>query len=291
MTPKQLCSAFIENDSASEDLIRPGLFIRPAWGEYARRTGRRCRGCSCRPACASCSSAASLLVGLRDPGPRAAHRPVQPRAAGSADAPRAQRARAQQRLSPAASASWCWWPPTWTAARPRPSASRAGTMCRSRVAAAASAALPGLFPPVAIDGRWYVDGALKKTLHATVLLDMGLDLLFCLNPLVPFDATPFAAPPRAEQRRPAHPATGRRRAAGGAEPDLPQPDPFAAGTGPEGLRGAATRTPTSNSSSPTTATRRCSWPTPSAMRSAARWPSMPTSARAPICARGAARWR
>ena len=42
------------------------------------------------------------------------------------------------------------------------------------VAAAASGALPGLFPPVAVNGRWYVDGALKKTLHATVLLDMGL---------------------------------------------------------------------------------------------------------------------
>ena len=56
-------------------------------------------------------------------------------------------------------------------------------------AAAASAALPGLFPPVAIDGRWYVDGALKKTLHARVLLDMGLELVLCLNPLVPFDAT------------------------------------------------------------------------------------------------------
>jgi NTE family protein len=26
----------------------------------------------------------------------------------------------------------------------------------------ASAALPGLYPPVEIDGRWYVDGALKK---------------------------------------------------------------------------------------------------------------------------------
>jgi NTE family protein len=42
---------------------------------------------------------------------------------------------------------------------------------------------------VPIDGRWYVDGALKKTLHARVLLDMGLDLVLCLNPLVPFDAT------------------------------------------------------------------------------------------------------
>jgi NTE family protein len=31
-----------------------------------------------------------------------------------------------------------------------------------------------------------VDGALKKTLHASVLLDRGLDLLICLNPLVPY---------------------------------------------------------------------------------------------------------
>jgi predicted acylesterase/phospholipase RssA len=52
----------------------------------------------------------------------------------------------------------------------------------------ASAALPGLFPPVEIDGRHYVDGALKKTLHASVLLDRGLDLLICLNPLVPYES-------------------------------------------------------------------------------------------------------
>ncbi len=42
---------------------------------------------------------------------------------------------------------------------------------------------------MAIGGRWYVDGALKKTLHARVLLEDGIDLLLCLNPLVPFDAT------------------------------------------------------------------------------------------------------
>jgi len=52
----------------------------------------------------------------------------------------------------------------------------------------ASAALPGLFPPVCIDGQHYVDGALKKTLHATVALDEGVDLLLCVNPLVPFRA-------------------------------------------------------------------------------------------------------
>lgn len=52
----------------------------------------------------------------------------------------------------------------------------------------ASAALPGLFPPVEIDGQWFVDGALKKTLHASVVLREGADLVLCVNPLVPFNA-------------------------------------------------------------------------------------------------------
>lgn len=57
----------------------------------------------------------------------------------------------------------------------------------------ASAALPGLFPPVEIDGRDYVDGALIKTLHASVALREGVDLLLCVNPLVPIDATGLSA--------------------------------------------------------------------------------------------------
>ena len=52
----------------------------------------------------------------------------------------------------------------------------------------ASSALPGLFPPVEIDGRCFVDGALKKTLHASEALDDGMRLVFCVNPIVPFDA-------------------------------------------------------------------------------------------------------
>jgi len=52
----------------------------------------------------------------------------------------------------------------------------------------ASAALPGLFPPVRIGGRYYVDGALTRTLHASVALREGVKLLLCVNPLVPFDA-------------------------------------------------------------------------------------------------------
>ncbi|MGE5339301.1 MAG: patatin-like phospholipase family protein [Gemmatimonadota bacterium] len=54
----------------------------------------------------------------------------------------------------------------------------------------ASAALPGVFPPVEIDGRYFVDGALRKTLHASIALEHGIDLLLCLNPLVPYDARP-----------------------------------------------------------------------------------------------------
>jgi len=53
----------------------------------------------------------------------------------------------------------------------------------------ASAALPGLFPPVVIAGAHYVDGALNKTLHASVALDAGVHLLLCVNALVPFDAS------------------------------------------------------------------------------------------------------
>ena len=51
----------------------------------------------------------------------------------------------------------------------------------------ASTALPGLYPPVEIDGRHYVDGVLLKTVHASVALDEGADLVFCINPIVPVD--------------------------------------------------------------------------------------------------------
>lgn len=52
----------------------------------------------------------------------------------------------------------------------------------------ASTALPGLYPPVEIEGHYFVDGALKRTLHASVALDQGVDLLLCINPIVPYDA-------------------------------------------------------------------------------------------------------
>jgi predicted acylesterase/phospholipase RssA len=63
----------------------------------------------------------------------------------------------------------------------------------------ASAALPGLFPPVDIDGRHFVDGALRKTLHASEALDDGMKLVICVNPIVPFDAKLAAARGRGPQ--------------------------------------------------------------------------------------------
>lgn len=51
----------------------------------------------------------------------------------------------------------------------------------------ASSALPGVYPPTEIDGRYYVDGVLIKTLHASVALDAGCDVVLCINPIVPVD--------------------------------------------------------------------------------------------------------
>ncbi len=75
----------------------------------------------------------------------------------------------------------------------------------------ASAALPGLYPPVEVRGRQFVDGALRRTMHASVLLDRGIDLLIGVNPLVPFDSGHVPADARA-------PGTRRRGLAQGGLP-------------------------------------------------------------------------
>lgn len=59
----------------------------------------------------------------------------------------------------------------------------------------ASAALPGLYPPVDIRGHHFVDGALRRTMHASVVLDHGVDLMLGINPFVPFNASRGGRPP------------------------------------------------------------------------------------------------
>ena len=49
----------------------------------------------------------------------------------------------------------------------------------------ASTALPGLYRPVRIGGRDYVDGGVKKTAHIKLAIRHGADLVICINPIVP----------------------------------------------------------------------------------------------------------
>ena len=80
----------------------------------------------------------------------------------------------------------------------------------------ASAALPGLYPPVEVRGRQFVDGALRRTMHASVLLERGVDLLLGVNPLVPFDSRKVG-----EDHMPSG-ESGRRLAEGGLPAVLSQ---------------------------------------------------------------------
>jgi NTE family protein len=49
----------------------------------------------------------------------------------------------------------------------------------------ASAALPGLYRPVRIGSRDYVDGGVKKTAHINLAIRHRADLVICINPIVP----------------------------------------------------------------------------------------------------------
>ncbi len=58
----------------------------------------------------------------------------------------------------------------------------------------ASTALPGLYRPVRIGGRDYVDGGVKKTAHINLAIRRGADLVICINPIVPILNTGPKAP-------------------------------------------------------------------------------------------------
>jgi len=53
-------------------------------------------------------------------------------------------------------------------------------------AVAASTALPGLYRPVRIKGRDYVDGGVRKTAHINLAIQSGAKLVICINPIVPY---------------------------------------------------------------------------------------------------------
>ena len=118
-------------------------------------------------------------------------------------------------------ASCSWSRPISTPA-PRSRSARTSTRtCRSRARSKRRARCRACSRRSRSTAQHYVDGALNKTLHASVALDEGVALLLCVNPLVPFDAS--AAQGRGRARRQAQPG----RAAAGARPDVPRDDPLA----------------------------------------------------------------
>ncbi|QHE75217.1 patatin-like phospholipase family protein [Hydrogenophaga sp. PBL-H3] len=185
MTPRQLCEAFIE-DRQGADHFDPAWLLKPAWAEFGSRLQRLpgllgsalwawgVQGKDFTNAFERLGAA--LPTGLLDN--EGIHQQIERLFSQPGRTNDFRRLRARLTLvatqldtgeaAPFGKAGWDHVP-----------ISRA---------IQASAALPGLFPPVEIDGQHYVDGALKKTLHATVALDEGAGLLLCLNPLVPFRA-------------------------------------------------------------------------------------------------------
>lgn len=57
----------------------------------------------------------------------------------------------------------------------------------------ASTCVPGLYVPVRIHDHFFIDGILYKTVHASAALDAGADLVFCINPIVPYCNRQFLA--------------------------------------------------------------------------------------------------
>lgn len=183
ITPRELCDSFIESDTAKvgpnggDDIFDPSWLLRPAYAEYAQRA-----------AGLPLALWKAAFGGLRELGrliPTGVfsnddiHRRLgvlfsKPGRSNDFRRLKSRLVLVATNLDSAAPAAF-------------------GTPGLDHVpisrAVQASSALPGLFPPVLINGQYFCDGALTKTMHASVVLDEGVDLLLCLNPLVPFDAT------------------------------------------------------------------------------------------------------
>lgn len=55
------------------------------------------------------------------------------------------------------------------------------------LAVCASAAIPIFYRPVRIGDHDYIDGGIRGTASLDVAIELGAELIFCVNPLVPFD--------------------------------------------------------------------------------------------------------
>jgi NTE family protein len=187
MSPRQQSAAFIENLGMEGDLLEPSVLMRPAWSEFARRLSTLPR-LAAQAGWDITVKRRSKLAALERLGR------AMPTGVLSGDV--LQRQLAKTLSMQGRSNDFRDFNQRLVLVATELNTGEATLFGRPgmdhvpiSVAIQASAALPGLFPPVTIDGRDYVDGALKKTVHASVLLERGVDVVICLNPLVPFDAT------------------------------------------------------------------------------------------------------
>lgn len=187
ITPRELCASFIENDSGPSDTFDPSWLMEPAYGEFARRS-IMLPGLVLSAMWSLTAGRKSFLQALQRLSPSLptgvfSNKQVDVQLARlfSRDGRTNDFRKLKARLTLVAT--------NLDSAEAAPFGQPGWDHVPISQAVQASSALPGLFPPVEIDDQYYVDGALKKTMHASVALDAGVDLLICLNPLVPFDAT------------------------------------------------------------------------------------------------------
>ena len=187
MTPRELCASFIENDSTPSETFDPSWLMKPAYGEFVRR-GSMLPGLLLSALWNMTLGRESIIRALERLSPGLptgvfSNRQVDSQLTRlfSREGRTNDFRKLKTKLTLVAT--------NLDSAEPAPFGRPGWDHVPISQAVQASSALPGLFPPVEIDGQYYVDGALKKTMHASVALEDGVDLLICLNPLVPFDAT------------------------------------------------------------------------------------------------------
>jgi NTE family protein len=196
MSPQELCKSFIDNDltkldaSQHSDRFDPAWLMRPAFGELARRA-IQLPGLLVSATWRATVERKSIVSALELLGPALptgifSSAEVNARMATIFSQPgRSNDFRTLQKLR---GSRLTLIATNLDSGESAPFGAPGFDHVPISQAVQASSALPGLFPPVEIDDHYFVDGALKKTLHASVALQEGMDLVICLNPLVPFDA-------------------------------------------------------------------------------------------------------
>jgi NTE family protein len=183
-----MCTMFLHDESMLFP-FSPAILLRPAYGEYARRVlqlprvlGQIAQRCARDPGSGAWETGVGHLgrllpTALFDNAPLQDYLQLLFHSEGRTDDFRKLRARlyvVATNLNTGASV------PFGGAGHRHVPISRA---------LLASSALPGLYPAVEIDGEQFVDGALIRTMHASLALEEKCNFVICINPIVPFDAS------------------------------------------------------------------------------------------------------